>query len=277
MKSRYFTALLWLSASMSAHAQTPSPLQEWQYPGGVSLQKLFEPDHPEWQVILGAATEVEPVYDGSSAYRVVAGPVIDIRWRDVAFASVGEGLGVNLLSGNQYRAGVALGYDLGRRVSDDASHLEGLGDISAAPVVKAFASYVISKEFPLVVRADVRRIVGGSDGTLGDFELFMPLPGASRRLVVLAGPSITFADKRYTQRLFGVTEAQSLASGYPVFDTHAGTSAEGFGLSATHLVTDHWLINLNGAINRLRGSATESPITQKATQRALALSAAYLW
>lgn len=61
-------------------------------------------------------------------------------------------------------AGVSIGYDLGRRESDDLGHLHGLGTIAPAPIFKVFGSYVISKDFPLVMRVDIRQIVGGADG-----------------------------------------------------------------------------------------------------------------
>jgi len=32
------------------------------------------------------------------------GPVIDVRYQDLAFASVGEGIGVNVIRGDNYRA-----------------------------------------------------------------------------------------------------------------------------------------------------------------------------
>lgn len=96
--------------------------------------------------------------------------MINIRYRDIAFASVGEGLGVNPLRGDNYRAGVSIGYDLGRRVADYYSHLHGLGDIAPAPVIKLIESYAISKKFPLVLRAAVRQLVGGADGVVGDLE-----------------------------------------------------------------------------------------------------------
>jgi outer membrane scaffolding protein for murein synthesis (MipA/OmpV family) len=76
---------------------------------------------------------------------------------------------------------------------------------------------------------------------------------------------------------FGVTNAQSIASGYPVYDAHSGSDAAGFGFSATGFVTEHWLINLDAAVNHLLGSAADSPITQKTTQHVVALSVAYTW
>ncbi len=260
-----------------ALCQTPSPLQEWQYSGGEILASLFEPNLPEWRYVAGVSADVQPLYDGSKPYRVEGGPVIDIRYRDIAFLSVGEGLGVNFIHAKNYRIGVAVGYDLGREVSDYSSHLHGLGDISPAPVAKLFADWVISKKFPLVLRADARQFVGGADGAVGDLEAYMPLPGSSKRFVMFAGPSITFADHLYLQREFGVSRAQSLASGYPEFDAQPGTNAEGVGFSATGFVTKHWLINVDGAINRLRGSAAKSPITQETVQRTIDLTLAYSW
>jgi outer membrane scaffolding protein for murein synthesis (MipA/OmpV family) len=273
----YLAFSLWACIPSTALSQTPSPLQEWQYSGGTVLERLFEPDLPEWRVVLGAAAEARPLYDGAAVSRVIGGPLINIRYSDIAFVSVGEGVGVNLLRGENYRAGIQVGYDLGRRVSDDSVHLHGLGDIGRAPTVEAFASYAISKEFPLVMRGDVRQYVGGADGMVADVGVYMPLPGSSKKLIMFAGPSITYADHRYLQKEFGVTPAQALASGYPVFDPHAGTNAVGFGFSATRFITDHWLINLDGAVNHLLGSARESPITQRAVQRALTLSFGYSW
>ena len=268
---------LLLLVPVGTHAQTPSPLQEWQYSGGVALEKLFEPSLPDWRIVLGVGGEDKPLYDGATLTRTSGGPVINIRYKDLAFVSVGDGVGVNLLHGEHYRGGLAITYDLGRLESNDITHLYGLGDINRAPAIKAFMSYAISRSFPLVVRADVRQIIGGADGIVADFDAYLPLPGSSRRLIMFAGPSYTYADHRYMQKEFGITTTQSIASGYPVYDAHSGSDAAGFGFSATGFVTEHWLINLDTAVNHLLGSAAYSPITQKTTQHVVALSLAYTW
>jgi outer membrane scaffolding protein for murein synthesis (MipA/OmpV family) len=260
-----------------AAAQTPSPLQEWQYPGGTILEKLYEPNLQTWRVVLGGAVAAMPRYDGGLAYHVTPGPVIVVLYKDVAFASVGEGLGVNLLHGDRYVAGVSIGYDLGRPMSDDYTHLHGLGDISAAPSLKVFGSYVVSKAFPLVLRADARRIIGGANGLLGDLDAFMPLPGSSKTFVMFAGPSITFSNRHYMQKLFGVTAQQSAASGYRVYDAYGGYTAAGLGFSASRFMTAHWLINADLAWNRLQGSASQSPISQSDEQGVIEFSSEYRW
>lgn len=261
-----------------AWSQTPSPLQEWQYSGGIILARLFEPDLPEWRKVLGIAAEVQPVYDGSRAYRVTGGPVINFQYRDRAFVTTGDGIGVNIFRGSHYQVGLAMAYDLGRKEKDDLANLHGMGDISAAPVAKVFGSWVISRYFPMILRVDVRQFIGGAQGLVGDAGVYIPLPGSSKTLVMFAGPSISMATHHYLQVLYGVSPQQSVASGHPVYDIpHAGTSAAGVGFSATKFITDHWLINADMAINQIRGSPAHSPLVERRTQRVLALSLDYTW
>jgi outer membrane scaffolding protein for murein synthesis (MipA/OmpV family) len=258
-------------------AQTPSPLQEWQYSGGVILARLFQPDAPEYRRIAGLAAEVAPIYDGARAYRVQGGPVINFYYRDIAFVTTGDGIGYNVFRGDHYQFGVAMAYDLGRKQSQDLTNLHGLGDIGAAPVAKVFGTWVLSKRFPLILRTDVRQFVGGAEGSIADAGVYLPLPGSSTTFVMFAGPSMSFATHHYLQTLYGITPQQSLASGHPVYDPHAGTSAAGVGFSATKFVTNHWLLNMDAAIKQIRGSAAESPLIEKRTQRVLTLSLDYQW
>jgi outer membrane scaffolding protein for murein synthesis (MipA/OmpV family) len=270
--------LMLIGISGTAFAQTPSPLQEWQYSGGIILSRLFEPDAPEYRKITGVGADVGPAYSGARAYRVQGGPVVNISYRDIAFISTGDGIGYNILRGDHYQAGVALAYDLGRNEQQDLANLRGLGDIGAAPVAKVYATWVIAKRFPLILRVDGRQFVGGAQGAIGDVGLYMPLPGSSRTFVMFAGPSISFATHHYLQTLYGVTATQALASGHPAYDVaHAGTSSVGVGFSATKFITSHWLLNMDAAISQLRGSASQSPLIEERTQRVLALSLNYQW
>jgi len=261
-----------------ASAQTPSPLQEWQYSGGIILARLFQPDLPTFRTVLGAAADLAPIYDGARDYRVKGGPVINIHYKDIAFLSTGEGLGYNFLRGDHYQFGVAMAYDLGRKERDDLTNLHGMGDIGAAPVAKIFGSYVLSKKFPLILRVDARQFIGGAEGAVGDAGVYMPLPGSSKTFVMFAGPSITLATHHYLQTMYGVSPEQSLASGHPPYEIpHAGTSAVGVGFSATKFVTSHWLLNIDAAVSQIRGTPAQSPIVESRTQKTLALSIDYQW
>lgn len=268
--------VLGAAGARAAHAQTPSPLQEWQYSGGVILARLFEPNLPDWRTVVGLAAEVQPVYEGARAYRVSGGPDLLIYYRDAAFISTGDGVGYNFLRGDHYQLGLGMTYDLGREQKDDLTTLRGMGDISPAPVAKLYGSVVLSKKLPLILRFDARQFVGGAEGAVGDAAVYIPLPGSSKRFVMFAGPSITVADHHYLQSLFGVSAQQSLASGHPEYlITHNGTAAAGVGFSASKFLGKHWLVNLDAAISQLRGDPANSPIVERRTQRVIALSFSY--
>ncbi|KWR90521.1 MipA/OmpV family protein [Cupriavidus sp. IDO] len=251
-------------SATQAMAQTPAPLAEWQFSAGIPLEKLFEEAIPDWEIRLGGAAMVRPRYDGSSEYIPIFGPSIDIRYRDLAFASIGEGLGINVLRGKNWRAGIALTYNLGRRAQEDSPHLDGMGNINIAPEAKLFAEYAISKEFPLVLRIDARRSLGGTDGWVGDIGAYMPLPGSSERFYWFAGPTMTLADSRYMNAWFGVSQSQARA-GRPEFHASGGIKSYGFGVSAVWYFTKHWFATSDVAISQLVGDAASSPITRKAT------------
>src|SRR5580698_3637688 len=189
LRSLACLALLMMAwAPFAAQAQTQSPLQEWQYSGGIILARLFEPDLPEWRDVVGAAAEVQPAYDGARAYKVSEGPVINVYYRDIAYFSTGEGIGYNFLRGDHYQFGVGVTYDLGRKVKDDLTNLRGMGDIDAAPVGKLYGSVVLSRKFPLILRVDARQFVGGAQGAVADAAVYTPLPGSSKNFVMFAGP-----------------------------------------------------------------------------------------
>ena len=259
------SAALAVLVSPVAFAQTPSPLAEWQYSAGIPLEKLYKPAQPDWQVRLGAGLTFEPRYDGSDRYHILAGPSIDVRYRDLAFASTGEGIGVNVLQGPNWRASISAVYDLGRREQDDLGHLHGLGNINPAPEMKLAGEYVVSKDFPLVFRGTVTRSFGGSNGWIADLGAYMPLPGSSEKFFWFAGPSVSFADSTYMNSWFGVNAAQSAASGYRQYDASAGLKSAGFGITMIWFVDKHWFVTADGAIKRLLGSAANSPIVQSKT------------
>ena len=258
-------------------AQTPSPMQEWQYPGGIALENLFAPRIPKWDVILGVATSMKPVYSGASQYAGAAGPVINIRYRNRVFLSSGEGLGVDVFQGKQYRVSLAVGLDLGRRMAWKYGKLHGLGDIPRAPFFKLAGTYILSKRLPILVRTDIRKIAGGAAGIVGDLDVYTPLPGSSRKFVMFAGPSLTLADRKHLQTSYGISPRQALHSGYPVYGAHGGLEAAGFGFSATRFFTPHLLANTNLSLSELLGSAAQSPLVERKAQVSLTLSVAYRW
>src|SRR5690242_14946318 len=84
-----------LAMCAAAPAQTSSPLGNWKYSACIPLEKLYPPNTPDREVLVGAGASFQPRYDGSDRYCVLVGPNLDIRYRDLALVSSGEGVGVN--------------------------------------------------------------------------------------------------------------------------------------------------------------------------------------
>ena len=254
----------------AAGARAESGLMEWQYSAGVALMKKMAPEIPHWQALVGPAALFHPSFPGSGRTVVQPGITLDIRYRDRAFLSSGEGLGVNLVSTDHFRAGVSVNIELGRDQDDD-DRLRGMGDLKPTPEFKAFADYVL---FPLVLRGAVRKAPFGHKGLLADASLYLPVAG-SEKFFVFVGPSVTISDNRYMERTFGVNPAQSVRSGYRPYDPGTGLRSAGFGVNAVWNMTEHWMLESSGAAEILLGDAYASPLTRQRAGFSVALDVAY--
>lgn len=276
--SRSLIILVCLAAPAAVVAQTPSPLQEWQYSSGLILAEMFESDLPEFRVISGVGSEIQPVYDGSRAYRVRSGPVINVQFSDVAFISTGDGIGYNLVHTRGLQLGASIGYDLGRKERDDYTNLNGMGDKPVSAVPKLFGAWVVSREYPLVIRGDIRRLLRAGGGSIADLGAYFPLPGSSSRLAMFLGPSITVADRRYLQDMYGVTSQESASSRHVAYSIEqSGVEATGLGFSATWTLSRHYLVNIDAAINYLGHLPADSPLVERASGHVVAMSVDYTW
>src|ERR1700676_4412768 len=276
--SRFLIFLACFNAPTAVIAQTPSPLQEWQYSSGLILAGMFESDLPEFRVISGVGSAIQPVYDGSRAYRARGGPVINVQFKDIAFISTGDGIGYNVVHKRGLQLGVSIAYDLGRKERDDYTNLIGLGNKPVSAVAKLFGAWVVSQEFPLVIRSDIRHLLRPGGGSIADLGAYFPLPGCSSHLAMFIGPSITIADKRYLQDMYGVTNQESATSRHAAYSIkNSGIEATGLGFSATWTLSRRFLVNVNAAINHLGHLATDSPLVERASGHVVALSFDYTW
>jgi outer membrane scaffolding protein for murein synthesis (MipA/OmpV family) len=239
-----------------AAAQT-STLTDWQNSAGIVMRPLGGPI-PDWQVTVGGGVAGLPAYEGSNEERLSPAPTVDVRYKDLAYLSIGEGIGVNLLRGTNYRAGVGLTYDMGRE-HNAATRLAGTANIDPAPVFKAFVQYVF---VPVVISADVKQALTSYQGLTADISAYVPVV-ANEKLQIFVGPEVTFADSRYMQAYFGInpqnTDAQSHFHNY---SANGGLKDARFGVAGLYHFTDHWFVDADVGVERLLGSAPGSPIVQ---------------
>lgn len=241
---------------VAAFAQSAT-FTDWQNSTGIVLRPLGGPI-PDWSVVLGAGVAGMPAYEGSHTMKLEPAPDIDIRYKDLAFISDGEGIGINLLRGTNYRAGLGLTYDPGREHSA-ATRLAGTGNVDPAPVAKVFAQYSF---LPAIFTVDVKQALTSYQGLIADFGAYMPVVG-NETVEVFLGPEVSVADARYMEAYFGVTPNHAAPhSRFPVYHAEGGVKDAKFGLSAFYHFNEHWFIDATFAVERLLGPAAGSPLVE---------------
>jgi outer membrane scaffolding protein for murein synthesis (MipA/OmpV family) len=264
--------------STAASAQTPSPFPYWTNAAGVVMMPLAGPP-PEWQTAIGGGAVVMPLYEGSHSYHALPAPEIDIRYYDLAFISSGDGIGVNLLHGQNYRAGVAMSYDTGRE-HNLATRLSGTGNVDPTPEAKLFAEAYFKPlgdllPLPIAVSANLRQAPFGHQGMIGDLGFYVPIAG-NKAFDIFVGPSVTFADHEYMQSYFGISANHAAPhSIFPQYTANGGLKDASFGVTMDYRFSDHWAAHGAIGYERLMASAGNSPLVQEKSQLGSALTLGY--
>jgi outer membrane protein len=226
-------------------------------------------DTNKWRILAGAGAAVFPTFSGSEDYRGGLAPFVHASYGRF-FVGTG-GLGVDLLRDRTWRVNVHLTGNRGRKESDD-SHLNGLGDIDSTLRGGVTARYSLGR---FAVSAQVfSDILGRDQGTLARvdaFARFMP----TQRLVVIAGPGVTWANNRYSQTYFGVNAIQHANSGLAQFDANGGLNSVRFSVNGIYVFNRHWIGLANASVSQLQDDAARSPIVESRSQNALLVAVAY--
>jgi outer membrane protein len=230
------------------------------------------------QLVLGAGLVNFPKYPGSSDSETRGLPLISARYGRYFLGGepgtgVPLGAGLDLFKNSDWRLGVVVGPDLRkpRKASDD-SRLTGLGDIDSTTHLGVFGSYSAAW---WTLRGNVLSDVGGKhEGTTASLELEGRYQ-VGERLVLSAGPGLTWANKSYTQTFFGVDAAQATASGLAPYEAGAGLNALKFSLGAEYRIDRHWFVSARASIQSLRDDARHSPITTRDSPHTFGLFGGY--
>lgn len=216
-----------------------------------------------WQGAVGLGVAVMPDYPGAEDYRVRPLPLLEVS-RGRFFAGTLRGIGVDLSPVKSLRFGPRLGFRPGRD-QDDSSRLAGMGDIDNGATLGVFFEGRFAPEW--LAFADVRAGVGNDDAkgvamTMG--AAWDKKFGSRDRLRVAA--SIDFADADHMQTWFGVSPAQSVASGLPVYSAGAGARDTAIGAVWTHSFDRHWFTVVTARVSVLLEDAQDSPLVEEEFQ-----------
>lgn len=224
-----------------------------------------------WGVTLGAGLAAIPEYPGASKERTRPVPLVALNYGGRIF--VGPlGIGVAAIRSGGFAAGPVLGYARGRAQSDDP-RLTGLGDISSSATAGLFADYTRG---PLAVSATARQAINhATNGLSGLLQLSVRHVFPAARTLVAIGPDLEFGNGDFQRTWFGVSPAQSAASGLPAYQPGAGINRVGFHAGITYRASTHILLRGFARISALTQDAAQSPIVARRAQVVIGAGIAY--
>ncbi|MEJ8812443.1 MipA/OmpV family protein [Variovorax ureilyticus] len=267
---RKSSALFILSAATLAAAITAQDAR--------AQARLEQASDESWRFSAGLGVFDRPRYPGSGDSQVVAVPLVTANYGRYFIggtpgAGFPFGIGLNLIQDDTWRFGVALGGELTKpRKASDAPLLHGWGDIPETALGSVFATY--SHDWLTVRGFLVSDLGGNGQGTRIAFDAEGKYL-VNERLLLTAGPGITWANGSYTQTFYGITASQSLIAGVPPYRAGAGLNTVRFSVGAQYQLTEQWGIGASIITAWLQGDAKRSPITEDKTQNTYGVYASY--
>jgi outer membrane protein len=230
------------------------------------------PTSEGWGLVLGGGGLASSSYEGDDSYRLSLLPNIQVSYGDVFFASVQEGIGYRVLNTETLRAGPILRVKFSRDedgsqpfavTGSDTRDLIGLGEVDTSLELGGFVEFDAG---PLRFGAEARQAATGHEGFVANLDARFrgTLRGGGPPLIWSVGPRVKLVDDDYIGAYFGVTAAQSLASGLPRYQAGGGLYSYGIGATAILPLTREmgWTAVLVAGVDRLTGDAADSPLVQ---------------
>lgn len=190
----------------------------------------------------------------------------------------------NLIDDRNWRLGPAAFYRFGRDSSIDDPVVRQVHEVDRSLDLGLSGGYTWRDPaddrkrvgFSVWTLADV---TGGHDGWTTGANVFGMYPVALP-VTIAAGAGVTYADGNYMDTYFGVTPADSQASGLAPFSAGAGVrDARGWLVGMLHL-SPRWHLGAGVLYSRLLGDAKDSPIVSErgsANQWVYGVGSMYAW
>ncbi len=201
-----------------------------------------------------------PTFEGSDKSEALAVFDFNASFAGGHYFAGTQGIGFAPVLTDELTVKIALGYGGGRAVKDDPTRLAGLGDIDDEALA------ILSTEYRMGQIAFGAEVTGGADyGTTAKIAVSTGVECTDR--ITLGGEiNATYADGQHMQRYFGVSGAQSGASGKAIYSADSGLKSVGISLGASIKLTEATSIEFGAEHQRLMEDAKNSPITLEAGQ-----------
>lgn len=221
-----------------------------------------------WKVTLGGGLASVARYEGSATNRLRAVPLLEVSDGHF-FAGTSRGIGYNFSDDKNLQYGARMTMSAHRKQSVDA-RLNGMGDIGYAGELGGFINARFS---PWYATSSLAAGARGAHVELGGgYE--MKLTDADQ---LRTGLDMHWANGKYMQTYFGVTAAQSVASGgvLTAYNATSGVKDYALKLNWMHSYSKQWFSNAGVSVKQLAGSAKNSPLTMRNTMNTVSFVVGY--
>lgn len=251
-------------------------------------------DESPWSVSLGLFVTSTSEYEGGKKRVTSALPDFNLSYRTKDFGTFGvgsksRGASWTIIDKEEYSFGIAIGGDAGRTDKKDGTafrpgskRLLGLGEIKSSAEFGVFGHVVAG----VPINLQIMKGAGDSKPDSKDFsikghggtraELGVEIPWKITEQITLSfSPSLSWADKKYTQTYFGVTSAQAARSNFKEYNAKGGIKSVNFGVGLNYQFDKNWSANAALSYSQLQGNAAKSPIIEKKSQPSAVLGVVY--
>lgn len=254
--SRQLTAaaVTWI-ISTSAAAQIPWP-EQLDVDLAFRNSAVIQSDQ-RWDIRLGTGFEREPTYQGSDAGDTEADlfAIIAYRanWGNLFFS--GDGLGFSRMLTERFGLQLELEAEDTREIDDD-HRLIGLGNQDEELELEVIGNWFFG---PWSLGTSVA-LASGDKGTVWFLGGKRTWRFANDRLFMTLGADLSGSNENNQQTDFGVTAAQSLASGFDEYSPGGGLKSFGLNLGAEYQLNQRWFLRGELDLERLLDDVADSPI-----------------
>lgn len=212
--------------------------------------------HPEYQGAASGITKLTPGFFLRYGRYTITNASGFVTKKD---DDVMRGVAADLLNNDRLRVNFALRFDRGRSESSSGA-LSGLQPIQRTVRGRMMFNWQLEDDWSATVGTSTD-MLGNGGGWLLDASV-----GKGYRLAPRTtwswSANLTSASDRYMQSYFGINDAESRATGYPVYTPSAGLRDASLSVGLRSDIGPRWLGYLGGGVSQLLGPARASPLTR---------------
>ncbi|HTD06793.1 MipA/OmpV family protein [Undibacterium sp.] len=206
-----------------------------------------------------------------------AGLFGEANFSNGVFLSTTDGIGYRLVDNyNGFSVAASLGPSGSRKQSagdndNGRNRLQGMGEIGTRAQANLFVNY---DSGPFHVNTALRQTLGDRRGTevdvIGRYDAY-----STKQDLVQLSAGFAYGNKTLMQTYFGVTPAQSAASGNSIYTPSAGVAGSSVGVMWRHALNQNWVTTVGAEVARLGSEAGDSPLAARRTNASVGASIGY--